>query len=210
MKEGEKEKERQRGKKRRGGSPANVSSRHKRRKLPTSLFLIAEVRTIHTQRPLPPPPLLSSSSLPLCILWRLFICGGRCCGLQMLDPAVRLPGHMELQLFAWTCCFASKQTFKGQLQLFPLPLWSLLFILIQTFFLTWVRKCLHMLSGEEERGNVWTWLIYSQFVHFFHPQLRFQCIRRGRSLCECTDLWMDVCMQRKEIRRGEYSKSCSL
>lgn len=90
-----KDKERER-KKKEGGVHANVSSRHKRRKLPTSLFLIVEVRTIHTQL----PPLPGSSSLPLCILWRLFICGARCCGLQMLDPAVRLPGHMELQLFA--------------------------------------------------------------------------------------------------------------
>lgn len=94
-----------------GGTPANVSSRHKWRKLVTRVFLIVEVQTIHIQN----TPLFFP--FHFCILWTLFICAGRCCGLQMLDPAVRLPGHMDLQLFAWTCC-ASKQTFKRLLRFF--------------------------------------------------------------------------------------------
>lgn len=80
----------------------NVSSRHKRRKLLTSLFLKVEVPTIHMQLTLPHlfSALLGSSSPPLCILCRLFICGGLCHGLQMLDPTVRLLSHMDLQLLS--------------------------------------------------------------------------------------------------------------
>lgn len=70
-----------RGKTRGGrGIPANVSSRHKQRKLATLLFLIVEVQTIHVH-PHPHPP-------------------GFCCrGLQMLDPAVGLLSHTDLQPF---------------------------------------------------------------------------------------------------------------
>lgn len=52
------------------GIPAHVSSRHKWRKLATLLF------------PTAPPPRRD-----------------RCCGLQMLDPAVGLLGHTDLHVF---------------------------------------------------------------------------------------------------------------
>lgn len=136
-----KEKKRQSTEKKRGdelrGFSANVSPRHKRRKLPTSLFLIVE-EPFTCSSPL--FLLLGSSSFPLCILWILIYL----CGLQMLDPAVRLPGHMDLQLFAWTYCFASKQTLKGCSSILTLER-------VVVFFS--FRRC-HML-GEMPPHTVW-------------------------------------------------------
>lgn len=102
------------------GIPAHVSSRHKWRKLATLLFLIMEVQPIHVQPP-PNPPTMS--------------CRERCCGLQMLEPAVGLLGHTDLQPFQH-----SNEFFQWPLQLF-------------FFFSPWsvwcgVRGvCLHMSSG---------------------------------------------------------------
>lgn len=80
------------------GIPAHVSSRHKWRKLATLLFLIMEVQPIHVQPP-PNPPTMS--------------CRERCCGLQMLEPAVGLLGHTDLQPFQH-----SNEFFQWPLQLF--------------------------------------------------------------------------------------------
>lgn len=87
------------------GVYTNVSSLHKWRKLPTLLFHEAKVWTIYMQLP--------SQHLFLSAFLCSVICGRRCCGFQMLYPTVRLPGHMDLQLVAWACCFASKQILKG-------------------------------------------------------------------------------------------------
>lgn len=133
-----KRKERQSEEKKQGGLSANVSSRHKWRKLPTSLFLIVELWTIHMQPP-PPPQLFLFPSLYS--VETIYLCG-----LQMLDPAVRLPGHMDLQLFAWTCCFASKQTLKGCCSIFT---FEPVVVCSHSDFATWSGKCLHTLSGEE-------------------------------------------------------------
>lgn len=87
-----------------GGLFARVSSQHKWRKLPTSLLHSWAKGLDHSHAA--PHFLLSPV---LCSVLFVQDCAFR---LQMLDPAVRLPGHMVLQLFIWTC-FASKHTLKG-------------------------------------------------------------------------------------------------
>lgn len=142
-------------------------------------------------------PLLSSSSLPFCFLWRLFICGGRCCGLQMLDPAVRLLGHTDLQLFAWTCCFASKQTLKGSCSFFhPPACWVFSFTL---FPLSeemgphgiWWRTELY--SINHRLGAVYLqlkWKSFSLLRPLLSVQYMFQC--RSEEMW-VFDLRMDMC-----------------
>ena len=80
----------------------------------------------------------------------------------MLDPAVRLPGHMDLRLLAWTCCFASKQTWKSGCSFFffPSSFWVRCVFSLRPFHMG--GKCLHTVSG---------WRIKTRFHVVFCPQL---------------------------------------
>lgn len=155
--------------KKKRGVPANVSSRHKRRKIPTSLFLVVEVRTIHSLAPPTSPQLFLYPplySLETIYLWRTVLWA---------------PDAWPSSQVAWshgstTVClnlvFCIQTNLKGPPQ--RIPSWVCCVLSFKLF---------HM-GGEMPPHGIW-WrikrechvkLIYSKFYVFFPIEASMMCI----------------------------------